>query len=224
MSPVLRIRALLVLLAFVIAVLSAGLQRETHVVAQQSPFPTPVFPTPIFPTPIFPTPIFPTPFAPPGPVFSPTPTPDYRMVTEITEPKAGNAVSGYAPIIGTAVLADFIKYQVHISPAGTDNWTWLMTSEKVVRNGILHALNTYVLDDGFYDVRVRAIRRDGNYSEAFVRNLEVRNANPPTITPAYDCFLVRRRCPHRRLHLVSRATWPTVKAYTSRTTATSCQA
>ena len=88
------------------------------VFAQQSPFPTAVFPTP-FPTPFFPTPIFPTPFGtPPGPVFSPTPTPDYRMVTEIMEPKSGDAVSGYAPIIGTAVIADFIKYQVHISPAG----------------------------------------------------------------------------------------------------------
>jgi hypothetical protein len=30
---------------------------------------------------------------------------------------------------------------------------------------------------------VRAIRRDGNFSEAFLRRLEVRNANPPTPTP-----------------------------------------
>ena len=109
-----------------------------------------------------------------------------------------------------------------------------MTSEKVVRNGILHALNTYVLDDGFYDVRVRAIRRDGNYSEAFVRNsrsAQCRSADgyarlqrsgyaaadltivvitpqPPTPTPTP----------------ASRATSRTVKASTSHATAPSCAA
>jgi hypothetical protein len=190
MSPVLRTRVLLVLLAVVIVLLSTMPQATTLVLAQQSPIETPTFafPTPIFPTPIFPTPVFGTPIAPPGPVFSPTPTPDYRMITEVKEPKAGDAVSGYAPIIGTAVIADFIKYQVDISPAGADNWTFLLSSGKVVRNGILHALNTYILDDGFYDLRVRAIKRDGNYNETFVRNLEVRNANPPTVTPVIDAL------------------------------------
>ena len=133
----------------------------------QSPPPTPVFPTPAFPTPAFPTPAFPTPFGtPPGPVFTPTATPDFRVVNEITHPQAGDAVAGFAPIVGTAVITDFVEYQVHISPSGMGNWQWLESSRKVVRNGILHILNTYALQDGVYDLRVRAIRRDGNFSEA----------------------------------------------------------
>ena len=95
-------------------------------------------------------------------------------------------MAGFAPIVGTAVITDFVQYQVHLSPSGAENWSWLATSSKVVRNGILHVLNTYELADGFYDLRVRAIRRDGNYSEAFLRKLEVRNANPPTATPAVN--------------------------------------
>jgi len=175
MRTVTRNRGLLLLLALVVVVIASNAHHVPLALAQ-SPFPTP----PPFPTP------FPTPFVQPGPVITPTPTPDYRLVNEITQPKSGDAVSGYAPIIGTAVIKDFMEYQVHISPAGDENWTWLLTSDKVVRNGILHALNTYGLDDDFYDVRVRAIRRDSNYTEAIVRALEVRNANPPTPTPVFD--------------------------------------
>ena len=151
-----------------------------NVWAQLSPSPQ-LTPTPPFPTPAFPTPFIPTPFGtPPGPLLTPTVTPDFRIVNEIIHPASGDAVAGFVPIIGTAVITDFVQYQVHLSPSGAENWSWLATNRKVVRNGILHVLNTYELDDGFYDLRVRAIRRDGNYTEAFLRKLEVRNADPPT--------------------------------------------
>jgi hypothetical protein len=188
MSSQLRIRGWLLLLAIAIVfacLYPQGVERARA----QSPLPTPplftpVFPTPAFPTPAFPTPAFPTPFGtPPGPLLTPTATPDFRIVNEITHPQTGDAVAGFAPIVGTAVITDFIQYQVHLSPSGAENWTWLATSNRVIRNGILHVLNTFVLEDGVYDLRVRAIRRDGNFSEAYLRRLEVRNANPPTPTP-----------------------------------------
>jgi hypothetical protein len=179
MNSQVRTRGVLALLALIVLVLSARVQEFTSVWAQASPSPPP--------TPTFPAPFIPTPFGtPPGPLFTPTPTPDFRIVNEITHPQSGDAVAGFAPIIGTAVITDFVQYQVHLSPSGAENWGWLATSTRVVRNGILHVLNTYTLADGFYDLRVRAIRRDGNYSEAFLRKLEVRNANPPTPTPAVN--------------------------------------
>ena len=173
------------LLAAAIALLCVAPQQPAEVQAQTSPLDTPTW-TP-FPTPAFPTPAFPTPFGtPPGPAFTPTATPDFRIINEITLPGPGDAVAGFAPIVGTAVITDFIQYQVHISPRGAENWQWLESSSRVVRSGILHILNTFVLEDGFYDLRVRAIRRDGNFSEAFLRGLEVRNANPPTPTVAVN--------------------------------------
>jgi hypothetical protein len=181
-------RILLVILAVAVLLVTAGpasVQRAAAEVLRQIPTP---FPTPFFPTP------FPTPFPPfftPPPIFeppTPTPTPDMRVVNELTHPKAGDAIASFAPIVGTALVDDYLKYEVHISPAGLDDWRWLETNFKVVRNGILHVLNTYLLADGFYDLRVRAIRRDGNYSETFLRNLEIRNASPPTPTPRIDAL------------------------------------
>jgi hypothetical protein len=186
MNSQVRTRWLLVLLAVVAVILSARQRQIASVWAQLSPSPAPS-PTVPFPTPSFPTPFIPTPFGtPPGPLFTPTATPDFRIVNEIIHPLSGDAVAGFAPIVGTAVITDFVQYQVHLSSSGAENWSWLATNRKVVRNGILHVLNTYALEDGFYDLRVRALKRDGNYTEAFLRKLEVRNANPPTATPAVN--------------------------------------
>jgi hypothetical protein len=115
-----------------------------------------------------------------------TPTPDRRVLNEIVSPRSNDAVAGLAAIVGTALVHDYIRYEVHVSPSGMENWQWLETSFAVVRDGVLAVWNTFLFPDGFYDIRVRAINRDGNYSEAFSRRVEVRNANPPTPTPRFD--------------------------------------
>ncbi len=101
---------------------------------------------------------------------------------EITFPRPGTVVYGYMRIQGTALINDYMQYQVHISPANADQWSWLTTSYNVVRDGNLHGFDTTQLADGFYDIRVRAIQRGGDYSETFVRGFEIRNENPPTPT------------------------------------------
>lgn len=130
------------------------------------------------------TPFFFTPF-PPSPGFGVTPTPtlDLRIVNEIIHPHSGDAIFGFTPLIGTAVISNFARYDVHISMTGAENWQWLTSSREVVRNNVLYILNTYEFADGFYDIRVRALNQGGNFTEAFLRKLEVRNAAPPTITP-----------------------------------------
>ncbi|GIV77256.1 MAG: hypothetical protein KatS3mg050_1650 [Litorilinea sp.] len=112
-----------------------------------------------------------------------TPTKSNRVVNEITHPQPGDAVAGVVEIWGTALVPSYHRYDVHISPANLDNWQWLTTSYQVVREDVLYRLDTTQFPDGFYDLRVRAIRDDGNYTEAFLRGLEIRNANPPTPTP-----------------------------------------
>ncbi len=71
---------------------------------------------------------------------------------------------------------------MHLSITGLEGWTWLATNYDVVRDGILYIWDTGEYEDGYYDLRVRAIDDRGSYTEAFVRALEVRNANPPTPT------------------------------------------
>jgi len=105
-------------------------------------------------------------------------------VNEIAAPKPGDAVAGWLNIMGTALIDAYRRYDLHIAVAGSEDWRWLTTSDAVVYDGVLYRLDTTEFSDGFYDLRVRALRDDGNYSETFLRSMEIRNANPPTPTPA----------------------------------------
>ncbi len=121
-----------------------------------------------------------------SPLQTPTPTRAVRIVTEIRHPVKGDAVSGSAAILGTALMPGYRKYELHISPAGAENWGWLNTSLDVVHDGTLYILDSTKFGDGFYDLRLRTIDDLGSYQEAYLRGLEIRNANPPTLTPAFD--------------------------------------
>ncbi|MEZ4614340.1 MAG: hypothetical protein R2867_02335 [Caldilineaceae bacterium] len=63
---------------------------------------------------------------------------------------------------------------------------WVTSGTAIVHAGNLYQLDTTQYPDGFYDLRVRAVNDNGDYTETFVRNLEIRNADPPTPTPIYD--------------------------------------
>ncbi len=207
-----RIRVALGMLALAVAVLVSAWQPELPparaqtvvtatptwtplvIIVNPGPTSTPIF----FPTPtpfgFVPPPLItasPTidPFAPIIPTA--TATPDTRVIAEIIAPAFNSVVVGFVPIVGTALIDNFINYDVHIAPTGSENWQWLTTSGAVVRNGVLFNWNTFLVPDGFYDIRVRAIRVDGNYSETFVRQVEVRNGNPPTPTPVINALGTR---------------------------------
>lgn len=118
-----------------------------------------------------------------SPLFSPLPTRERRIVTEITEPVSGDAVAGITRLVGAALVPSFLRYDVHLSPAGMENWKWLYSSFAVIHDAELYRWDTTAVADGFYDLSVRAVDTGGNFTEAFVRGVEVRNANPPTPTP-----------------------------------------
>jgi hypothetical protein len=122
----------------------------------------------------------------PLPTDTPTPTATKvkRAVNEIVEPLETDAIFGITRIVGTALVDSYQRYDIHISPAGMDNWQWVHTSFAIVHDDTLARLDTTIYPDGFYDLRSRAIRNDGTFTEFFVRGVEIRNANPPTLTPA----------------------------------------
>ncbi len=112
-----------------------------------------------------------------------TPTADLRVFNEIFAPRTGDAVAGFVNIQGTALVQGFRRYDIHLSESGSEDWLWLSSSAEIIRSGNLYLLDTTQYADGVYDLRVRAVDEDGNYTEAFVREVEIRNANPPTPTP-----------------------------------------
>ena len=167
--------SLLVLAALVATLaLAPGLSHQNDILAQTSPLTeTPTVTPTITVTPTF------------GPTatITITPTKAKRVVNELRHPQEGDVVARTTAIIGTALTEQFNRYDVHISPAGMENWQWLSTNLKVVHDDILYQWDTTAFPDGLYDIRVRAIDDLGNYTESFIRWLEVRNANPPTQTP-----------------------------------------
>lgn len=127
----------------------------------------------------------PTPTSASGPTPTPTITPTKvkRVINEISFPIAGNAVSGWTNIVGTALVDLFHRYDIHISPSGMENWQWMVSSYNIIHDDVLLRMDTTQFPDGVYDLRARAIQDSGEYTESFLQGIEIRNANPPTLTP-----------------------------------------
>lgn len=117
---------------------------------------------------------------------TPTSTRIFYVANEITSPGADSVVWGMTPVLGSGLTKNFRQYQLHISATGAESWRWLFSSTRVIREGILYNWDTSQFEDGFYDFRLRAVQDSGQYEEFFVRRVEVRNANPPTLTPVVD--------------------------------------
>lgn len=150
-------------------------------VIDQSPLATAtLFPTV---TPTF-TPALPT--ATPTITLTPTPTATPGNVAQFERPVSGDAISGFTMIRGTALIDRYRKYDIHISASGKEDWHWVTTKYDIVRGGDLHLLDTAQYADGHYDLRLRAIDDVGTYNETFLRNVEIRNQNPPTPTPVVN--------------------------------------
>lgn len=187
-------QAVLLFAAVVTLIVTAGASfwyGEPDSAAAQETQPTQPTSSPLTPTPT----VTQTPTASPTATTgsaTPTATRSRRVINEVVAPVSGDAVSGNLSIIGTALINSFRRYDVHISAAGNEEWQWLTSSSAVVRDGILYHLDTTKLPDGYYDIRVRAITDRGGYNEIFVRSVEIRNANPPTVTPYIDAAGVYR--------------------------------
>ncbi len=105
----------------------------------------------------------------------------------ITEPKPGATVAGAVQIKGTAVHPQFQRYELYFSPEPVTNSSWVFIGEAhrtPVVNGVLGVWDTRSVPDGRYSLRLRVVRRDGNYDEYFTRHLLVSNTRPTaTYTP-----------------------------------------
>ncbi len=94
----------------------------------------------------------------------------------ITYPPETEVLRGSVQIKGTAVHPDFWKYELAAAPQGTQNWFNIAGSETPVQNGVLGVWDTRTVPDGPYSIRLRVVRRDGNYDEYFVQNVTIANS------------------------------------------------
>jgi len=103
----------------------------------------------------------------------------------ISYPPETEVVRGVIEIRGTAANADFWKYELAAAPFGTQNWFNIAVSETPVTNGVLGVWNTGTVQDGTYTLRMRVVKRDGNYDEFTPQRVLVGNALPSP-TPTAD--------------------------------------
>ncbi|HSM59013.1 MAG TPA: hypothetical protein VK879_22850 [Candidatus Sulfomarinibacteraceae bacterium] len=107
----------------------------------------------------------------------------------ISEPQAGDTLSGVVVISGTASDDAFLRYEL----AFRNNADWIVFAEgeRPVVGGTLAIWDTTVgqpqnpvFPDGSYELRLRIVRQDHNYDEYFVQNLVLSNSETPTPTPS----------------------------------------
>lgn len=107
---------------------------------------------------------------------------------QISSPSSNAVVRGQVTVAGTANHPDFWKYEIRVAPGqnpsiGDAQWYRVVVREQAVVNGQLAVWDTSVLPDGVYTLRLRVVRRDGNWMDFDVLPLTVRNTAPPTATP-----------------------------------------
>ncbi|MCA9960989.1 MAG: hypothetical protein KC443_18240, partial [Anaerolineales bacterium] len=108
----------------------------------------------------------------------------------ITQPTSGAAVSGVVTVTGTAVDPNYLRYELAFrAESGTaGDWVVFAEGDQPIQNGILaiwdttigRNVNAPVWPDGRYQLRLRVVRTDYNYSEYFVTGLIISNSGTPT--------------------------------------------
>lgn len=105
----------------------------------------------------------------------------------ISSPASNAVVRGTVQITGSADYPSFQFYILEFSPEPIPGDQWQIIGvihEAPVINGVLENWDTTLIPDGSYTIRLRVVRLDGNYSEAFAQQVVVTNAQPlPTDTP-----------------------------------------
>ncbi|MCA9978691.1 MAG: hypothetical protein KC413_23190 [Anaerolineales bacterium] len=111
----------------------------------------------------------------------------------ITQPTSGAAVSGVVTVTGTAVDPNYLRYELAFrAESGTaGDWVVFAEGDQPIQNGILaiwdttigRNVNAPIWPDGRYQLRLRVVRTDYNYSEYFVTGLIISNSGTPTPTP-----------------------------------------
>lgn len=114
-------------------------------------------------------------------------------IAQITSPTEGQAISGLVTISGSADHPNFARWELAYGPDPNPNDAWQPFADgpQPVLNGTIGTWNTGVIADGGYMLRLRVIRTDSNYSEAFIRGLKVSNSAPigtPTSIPPAATF------------------------------------
>ncbi len=81
----------------------------------------------------------------------------------INSPTEGETLSGVITINGAADFPDFLKYEIFLKSG--DNMLWVATGFSPVINGALARMDTKIFMDGSYQLLIRKVTSDSNYTD-----------------------------------------------------------
>ncbi len=84
-------------------------------------------------------------------------------VVFVTNPADGETVSGLMTVTGAADFPDFFKYEVLLKSG--NQLAWVATGYAPVINGNLARLDSRIFLDGTYQMVIRQVRSDSNYTD-----------------------------------------------------------
>ncbi len=98
-----------------------------------------------------------------------------QQESEITSPVSGSIVNGVVPILGTATIGNFQRYELYFKPsdATDDAFTYIDQGVEEVFDDQLGVWDTTLIQPDIYTLRLRVVQNDGNYSEYFAENITV---------------------------------------------------
>jgi hypothetical protein len=122
---------------------------------------------------------------------------------EFTNLPEGATISSLTTMAGTITFPDFLKYEIFLK-SGKDNLAWVANSHSPVVNGNLARLDPRMFVSGSYQVVVREVHKDSNYSEVLGPTINIDNPNgaplpyypeiePSFLYPAEGLALIRAR-------------------------------
>lgn len=110
-------------------------------------------------------------------------------IAAITSPKDGQELQGVVTITGSANHPEFDRYELAYGPEPNPNDAWqpFASNQQPVADNVLGVWDTASVADGAYSLRLRVVRKDSNYDEAFIRGLRVINQQArSTPTPSTE--------------------------------------
>lgn len=93
--------------------------------------------------------------------------------TYITSPADGETVSGLITVTGAADFDDFLKYEVLLKSG--DDRAWAATVYAPVVNGNLARIDTRTYLDGVYQLVIRQVNSDSNYTDYVGPTINIQN-------------------------------------------------
>lgn len=91
----------------------------------------------------------------------------------ITTPRDGETLSGMMTVTGAVYFSDFVKYEVMLQSG--DQVSWVATGYSSVINGNLARLDTRLFLNGTYQMIIRQVNSDSNYTDYLGPTITIAN-------------------------------------------------